>query len=329
MRRFCPTCGKEIVRGTLCRACAKPAFAYAPIAPKFCVRCSRVFSVGKWSDASTLEDGIAKAAKNAIRATVTILEFNAPEVKGPGQNLRFEIPVYHGGGEFLIPATLETTICERCRTQGTKYFEAVLQIRPAREDVLEFVRAEIHKQEHKGVFNNKETEVEDGLDIEITNQTYAKVLAKKVTDHFGGTMKKNEKLFSRSRKTSRDIFRLAVKIELPLFSKGDMLVHAGKHYQITSTGKTLSLMDLETGQKTSLPWNDSHRNKYVRFESILVDITRIRPRLEILNPETFDSVPVENERTLLRKREESDKPIIDGEKLHVAFDADARVWGLL
>ena len=326
MKRFCPSCGTEIIRGTLCRECSTPEFSYAPITPRFCVRCTRVFFKGKWAEFPNVEDGVSKAAVASIRAKVKILDFDVPEVKGPGMMLSFDIPVSYDGGECLIPVKLETTICERCSKQGTKYFEAVIQLRPARDDALTFLRNELRKQEKKGIFTNNETKVAQGIDFEITDQTYAKVLARKLKEQFGARVSKNEKLFSRSSQTSKDIFRLAVKIELPSFTNADMITFGHNHFQVSSVKKTLSVINLQTGQKTSLPIEDSFKTKYEVVQKCTAEITRIRPHLEVLHPETFESVPLENQDVFLKTQ---NSPPKDGDKIEVAFDTHGHAWGFL
>jgi NMD protein affecting ribosome stability and mRNA decay len=326
MKRFCPVCGKDVVRGTLCKTCARPEFTYAPIEPKYCIRCNRLLFKNKWNAPKTLAEGLAKIAQECIRAKVKILDISTPAIPGPGAALPFEIPVYHEGSEFAIPALLHTTICERCSKQGTKYYEAIIQIRPARPDAVAFLERELKKQEAKGIYINKQEQVGEGVDFFITNQTYAKVLARKITDQFGGSFRNYEKLFSRSSETSKDIFRLAVLVELPSYSVTDMIVYDLRHYQVSSVKKTLSVIDLRTGSKTSLPFEASYKKKYVALPSVIAQVTMVHPHVAVLDPQTFESTRLENAQLILDRRE---KPFSIGEKIRVAFDGASRAWGFL
>jgi NMD protein affecting ribosome stability and mRNA decay len=192
--------------------------------------------------------------------------------------------------------------------------------------VISFVKRDIEKQKSKGIFLNNEEETSSGVNLYITNQTYAKVIARKVKEQFGAKVSFNETLFSMSKQTSRDIFRLTVLIELPNLSKTDMIVVNERCYQVTSVSKSISVIDLETGQKTALPRSDSIKEKQIVVPSVLAEVTLVNPRLEVLHPENFSSIPIENANRITSISNSTPKI---GDKIRVAFDHDGRVWAFL
>ena len=329
MKRFCVECGKEIIKGTYCKECQPVEFEYHEVSGAYCMVCRKLLFRNKWSLPASLDDGLMRMAVSSVKAKARALEFEGPTPEAltkVGKELEFTVPVAVEDAEADIPVKLLITTCPKCSKLGTKYFEAILQIRPLSHEVLNFALNELEKQKDKGIYMNKKEETAHGINLYLTNQTYAKVLARKIADQFGGNVSKNEKLFSRNRQTSKDVFRLSILVQLPLFTTNDVIVFEGAHYQISSMKKTLSVINLETGQKTSLPFTDTYTNKYQIVPSVIAHVTRMQPSLEVLHPETFQSVGVRNESLFLKRRA---KPLNDGEKIRVAFDDSGGGWALL
>ena len=92
------------------------------------------------------------------------------------------------------------------------YYEAIIQLRPYKKEVLDFVRNKIAKR--KNVFISKETELKTGIDLYISSQKFARALGKKLKKSFKGELKTTRKLFSRNRQTSKDIYRVTVCFRL-------------------------------------------------------------------------------------------------------------------
>ena len=342
MKRFCPSCGKEIEKGnaTFCPDCAKPDFEFAEMNPSYCISCHRILFKNKWIDSPTVEESMQKVAQQSVKAKIKLVDFEMPERAGPGNKIDFTIPIEYHGDAFELPASLFSTVCDRCSKQGTKYFEAVLQIRPANREVISFIMNELKKQQSKGVWITKEedegvgkramlpdevvAEKSTGKNIYITNQTYAKVLARKIKDQFGAQVAFHEKLFSQNSQTSKELFRLAVLISLPPFSKTDMLLVKDRHYQVTSVKKKANVTDLETGTKTSLETGADAKRRYAIVPSVSAQVTKIHPTLEVLHPETYQSIRVVNANLLGERRSK----LKENDQLVVAFDAEG-AWAFL
>jgi NMD protein affecting ribosome stability and mRNA decay len=92
------------------------------------------------------------------------------------------------------------------------YYEAIVQVRPKKKDVLIFVANQVEKR--KDVFISEVKVKEEGYDIFISSQKFARALGKKLKNRFGGTLKLSHTLFSRDRTSGKDIYRATVLLRL-------------------------------------------------------------------------------------------------------------------
>jgi nonsense-mediated mRNA decay protein 3 len=156
---------------------------------------------------------------------------------------------------------------------------------------------------------NKEERIDDtgkNIDYYLTNQSYAKVLAEKLRSNFGGIIKKNAQLFSVSWETSKNLYRLNILVELPIYSKGDVIKKDGQLYRIISMDTKIHAINLKTNSKTSLP----HKNSYDILKPVEVMLIKRYPESEILDPNTYYQARLMNP---------SEKLEIN-QKLHVVID---------
>lgn len=91
------------------------------------------------------------------------------------------------------------------------YYEAIIQIRPADEKVLSFVRKQI---EERGAFISKEERLKTGVDIYMSDQRFARALSKRLKIRFGGEVKLTRKLHTVSKKTGKNLYRVTVLFRL-------------------------------------------------------------------------------------------------------------------
>ncbi|MDD5332096.1 MAG: NMD3-related protein [Candidatus Nanoarchaeia archaeon] len=94
------------------------------------------------------------------------------------------------------------------------YYEAIIQIRPKNQDILDFVRKRV--SERKDVFISKELESKYGYDIYLTSQRFARnILAKKLKLHYkNAEIKSSRALHSRHKQTGKELYRSTILIRL-------------------------------------------------------------------------------------------------------------------
>ena len=88
------------------------------------------------------------------------------------------------------------------------YFEAILQLRPADDKMLNYNFQEIENREN--VFISKRLDLKTGIDLYITSYRFAVSLARNMKRKFGGTIKISKQLYSQHRLTSKLIYRVTV-----------------------------------------------------------------------------------------------------------------------
>jgi len=92
------------------------------------------------------------------------------------------------------------------------YFEAIIQIRPKKKEVLDFVVEKI--KERKNVFVSKTVELKTGIDFYVSDQRFARALSKQLKKRFNGEVKLTRKLHTVSKKNGKRLYRVTVLFRL-------------------------------------------------------------------------------------------------------------------
>ncbi|RJQ17193.1 hypothetical protein C4573_04020 [Candidatus Woesearchaeota archaeon] len=244
---------------------------------KLC-ECKKVFLRNKWTPFNSIDEVFKK---------FDITEWEEFPLN-PGIKRKMQVKK----GDAMVFIGIEVTYCDRCRLKKSQYYEGILQIKHATPEVVNFADNEIGKAGAKGKYITKRVVKDDRADYYLTDQTYMKSLAHKIQKEFGGAIQKNAQLFSHSKQESKDLFRVNLLLELPLFKKQDVIVINEKPYIVISLKEKINVMDF-AGKKTSVPYKD-----YETLEKVEARISKIYPDIEIIDPVSFQSVPVENKKTV-------------------------------
>lgn len=87
------------------------------------------------------------------------------------------------------------------------YYEAVIQLRPETDAIMQFLHKQIEKA---GVKIQKIVRTDYGTDVYVTSQRFARAFGSKLKRMFKGTLKMSRLLFSKDRQTSKNIYRVTV-----------------------------------------------------------------------------------------------------------------------
>ena len=93
------------------------------------------------------------------------------------------------------------------------YYEAIIQIRPGREDILSYIKKAISKRKDN-VFVSKAEELKTGVDLYISSQRFARALGKNLKKVFKGELKITRKLHTVSKSTGKKLYRVTVLFRL-------------------------------------------------------------------------------------------------------------------
>lgn len=256
---ICPRCGKKNRGGELCKQCLEEMQVHETkeYKIKVCERCQRVFFQNAWRKFQNF-----RAIENRLRK----------------------------GKQGHVEITSSYTLCSHCGKGRGEYFEGILQVRNAREEMLAFVRNAVRGIGEKGIHITKTEQMPYGTDFYLTSQRYAQVLGKRLQKEFGGTVEMNRKLHTRDRQTSKDVYRMTVLFEAHPFHLGDIVQVQGKLLKITKSGKHIKGEELRTGKKITIR---VPKDLLVLKKQQAV-VAKVKPRLEVIHPETYQSTPVEN-----------------------------------
>lgn len=197
---------------------------------------------------------------------------------------------------FSLPIKLVKRLCQDCSKIG-QYFEAILQLRQPREDVIGFIEREVEKQ--RGVFINKKLKVRGGIDFYLTSNKFAKKLGKILQKSFGGELKISAKLHSRDRHTGKELYRLSVLFRPSEFKKGDIVSFNDRIIKIKGLAKKITGIDIINNKKVIIDYTKT-KPKLLKIYEVMVSKTY--PNLEIIHPKTYQSIKVENPQKTTQKR---------------------------
>ncbi len=295
---FCPGCGKK--SNGICKDCRpRKEISVKDITIKTCSMCQRFFYKGIWNNGK-LETGIKKIIVNSIKDKIDEVNFTIPELKN-GFKEEMEIEIISGDDIFVIPSTIESTYCDNCKRQG-KYYEGVLQLRNASEEIISYVKRYL-REYHVNI--SDEVTQENGMDLQLSDKKRLQNLGNELHRKFGGILKVNAQIYTRDRQTSKDKYRIHLYYEGPKFRQGDVIRFENKLVLLTKVSKVVSGVDLKTGNNATV----NLKGDFEVLKPLKSRISKLFPSIEVLDPETFQSMPVRNKKDV--ELDEKVKIVID------------------
>lgn len=193
-----------------------------------------------------------------------------------------------------------------------EYYEAILQVRGSSaseqlREVLKFVEAEAQRSKYS-VQIAKRKRVRGGFDYYLSSKKFAVALGKALQESFGGQRKLSEKLFGISRHTGKTVYRLAVLFRLSSFAKGKIVEADATLMKITSIGKLVHGIDLSSNRKLLFTQGKFAKMKPKAVETFSTVVAKTYPALEVIHPQTFQSVQATN--TLGKQLKHGEKVVV-------------------
>ncbi|MBS3112821.1 hypothetical protein J4418_01950 [Candidatus Woesearchaeota archaeon] len=169
------------------------------------------------------------------------------------------------------------------------YYQGILQLRDPADEVVDFIIKNL--RDKKDVQVSKVVKVRGGIDFYITNNKSLQKLGKKLILRFGGELKTSPKLFSRNRQTSKDIYRLNVYFRPSELKKDDFITYKNQVYKIVSLSKKMNVKELLSNKNSVIKYDSEIKKVEPIYKTI---VSKVKPVIEILDPETYQSTPVKN-----------------------------------
>ena len=324
--RRCISCGKPAEVGYFCRECFLRENPVILAFPEFdivqCPACGRFFYENSWHN-SQIEKAVERLLISRLKLNQDYFKFSFdfatefPEHSKAGGNsvngiLNIKVsaspkssPKIELSDEYEVPARLTYKTCPLCKTGRPEYFEATIQLRhpenetpdgrEAFEGIAKMIREESAKHAGQGLRISKEEKFSKGIDFKLTKNSYALQVARSAAERFGAQVEINERLFSQDR-SGRRLYRMTALIVAPNFVSGSIVnFNSGRKngiYKVISTGRSIRLEDLQNGSNLIL--NRRSAAGLSALPKIKAQVLKRFPRLELLNPETFQPIIPEN-----------------------------------
>ncbi|MBI2143731.1 hypothetical protein HYU17_01095 [Candidatus Woesearchaeota archaeon] len=208
----------------------------------------------------------------------------------------------------------------RHNQRHSSYYEAILQVRASPREAGDVLHSVVEKVKAKGqedIFISKKKKVTNGIDIYLSSNRFAVEAGRELFRAMGGELKVSRKLFSQHRQTSRVLYRVTVLFRAAPFKAGDFVLFEGKAFRVSSIGRLVVVEGVENSRLFELAYRDAVRN-FEKLSPVKAVVSKVQPYLEIIHPETFQSVPV------LPVTKGS--KLVPGEKIKV-IAAEGKVWG--
>lgn len=303
---FCPGCGKELRRNEkFCLDCRpKQELKVRDIVIKICSSCNKYFHKNKWTKYKNLEKVIIRITRDNTKEDNLYIKPKLPEFRvKPGLKKKFNIEISKDDDLFIIPVEIQTTYCNNCRKKQGDYFEGVLQLRNLNDNILKYVDTYIEKY---NVYISKRNETTGGINLRFSDKKKIQNLGHLLKKNYGGVLKISPKLHTRDKQTSKEVYRVNVYYKAPDYKKGDVIKIENKLILVSVVKKNITGIDLKLDKKITL---EIEKKDYKILKPVKTTVSKIYPTLEVLDTETFQSVPVQNK-----------KKVKQGEKVNIVSD---------
>ncbi|MBN2421364.1 hypothetical protein JXB27_03745 [Candidatus Woesearchaeota archaeon] len=220
---------------------------------KICANCFRHEFKGKWIETPVIDEAVYDMIEQRFKNAKKVELFIPEHKKNPGVFFEAEATV---DNKFIVPVKIEYTICKYCSKMLGQAFNGILQLRNPTQEIKQFVKEELKKAFSKGFHCIKEDEVQNGVDYMMTDAQFTRNLGKKLQNVFGGELVETAKLVSRSKQTSKDLYRITVLFRLPKFKKGDIVNYKGREFKVINFSKKVYVEDVETKKKEQINYKD-------------------------------------------------------------------------
>jgi NMD protein affecting ribosome stability and mRNA decay len=219
---------------------------------KICSNCFKHEHKGKMIPTASTDDAVYDMLEQRFKLAKKVELFIPVHKQNPGINVEAEAVI---DKKFIVPILISYTICPNCSKLLGQAFNGILQLRNPSKEILAFVQAELKRGTGKNVHCIKEDDVTNGRDYHLTDAGFTLTLGRKLQNTFGGELVISVRLVSKSRQTSKDLYRTTALFRYPKFKKGDVVSYKGRDVQIINFAKKVYVLDLKSNRKEQIPYD--------------------------------------------------------------------------
>lgn len=311
---LCLRCGKrEQFVDNICEECiletVKPIDHPPIISEKVCPTCNRILKGKTWQEcpgdlgdaacqiAASCMSMIEGARDPSIQLSVAHADSNKFNIEGESRTNYKGVLIEQ---ELKIEVRISLSQCSFCSKQSGNYFEAIIQLRGLSgleddeiDDLLFHIEDATQKTHLKdpNVFITKTEKVKGGYDIYMGENAFAKQMAQKLHETYGGETKWSSSLFGR--KDGRDIYRHTYLVRLPGFIVGDYLLKNDEPLKVVKISKRIMVRSLITNREISLDPGEAMSLRVMKRRDVEIDLVIVshsEDEIQVLHPSTMRTV---------------------------------------
>jgi len=167
------------------------------------------------------------------------------------------------------------------------YYEAILQLRPDRKDVRDFIYKSLDDRGNVSLV--KIVRIKKGVDLYLSSWKFATSLGSDLVKKFGGKVQVTKKIYGKKKETGKTVYRASVLFRFPEYKVGDIISQNNNVFLVTSVGKSVFGRNLMKTKKEKIKEGDIKI-----LEVVKVVVSKYIPQLEVIHPHTYQSTPVVN-----------------------------------
>lgn len=273
----------------------------------YCANCKSVLYKGKYIPLKDFKKAFSKLIRSYVSFSVEPKEFSVDTKILDKIDRKLDVPIYVkaeiDGEEIEEEAIMEIKFkqveCPFCSRLKGGYYEGVLQLRNKNNSMFKEVENRIRKKtdEKKLVAISYEKEVKGGMDFYMTDKKFISNLASELHNEFGGEFKESPRLYSMDRQSSKKVYRLNALLRLPELEVGDIVEWKNSLFSVNGiTADKVMAQPVNGGKKRPIKLEEALK-KRSKADARKAVVTKTKPNVEVLHPETFASTPVENKVT--------------------------------
>jgi len=310
---FCVECGKDgpVFKEGLCLNCYLKTHTFTK-GPKVidlpvCTHCGSFKYKNTWTS-DLFGEVMRRIIKNTFQISRELkkvdINTECNEAK-EGMNCKVYISGFLDDTEITeeheILVREKRTVCDICAKRSGGYHEAIVQIRTEKRKltnkelrnirifVENFVK-DLQAKGNRGLFITDIEKEHSGLDFYISERGPSLIIAKKIQDQYGGTIKQSSKNIGM--KDGKQIYKMTYLIRLPHYKKGDFLKHNNTFFRIISIhGNKVKMTNLSNWEDTIVDVKTTQKANVIGGEELIKEmilVSQTEDELQIMEPEKYE-----------------------------------------
>jgi nonsense-mediated mRNA decay protein 3 len=325
---FCVECGIEgpIFKEGVCISCylKTHTFTKGPkvIGQPICTHCGSYKYKNTWTS-DLFGDVIRRRIKNTFQISRELKKIDInTECKETKEGMSCKVYIYgflddaEITEEHEILVRLKKTVCDVCSKRFGGYHEAIVQIRKDKREltkkelediimVVENLVKDLQSKGNRGLFITDMGEEHRGLDFYISEKGPSLIIAKKIQEQYGGTIKQSSKNIGM--KDGKQIYRMTYLIRLPSLKKGDFIKHNNSFFNIVSVhGNKVKMTDLANWKETTVDLKTIQKVNKIDGEELVKEmilVSQTIDELQFMDPDTYKIQTIKKPKQITLKTE--------------------------